>query len=110
MTRNKIGKILGFIVISFWVFILLGHIFGAANEHLQFTETAIMEGVILTLLIFTEIVGFLLNFKYKRLGATIVIIGALFLCVFAGITAGHNKLLAISVSGLPFLIVGILIF
>ncbi|MBO8160441.1 MAG: hypothetical protein H0Z24_02295 [Thermosipho sp. (in: Bacteria)] len=108
MNRRRIGRILGIIVISFWLFIFFSHIFGGADEYL--TESAKVQGTILVLLILAEIVGFILNWKYRKLGATIVLIGAIALCIFAFVTAGQNKLMAISVSGLPFLILGILIF
>jgi len=44
----------------------------------------------------------------ERLGGMVVVAGALALSVFAYVTAGHNKALAVLVSGIPFLVSGVL--
>ncbi|MDK2886147.1 MAG: hypothetical protein PWP54_705 [Thermosipho sp. (in: thermotogales)] len=107
--RTKIGRILGIIVISIWLIIFFGEILGGGGEE-YLTESAKIEGIILMIIVLTEIFGFVLSWKYRKVGALIVIFTAIIFIIFAGVTAGQNVLLAMSVSGLPFLIVGILIY
>ncbi|MBO8139812.1 MAG: hypothetical protein H0Z22_04985 [Thermosipho sp. (in: Bacteria)] len=107
--RRKIGRILGIIIISIWLFIFFGDIFGGESDE-YLVESAKFQGTILLLIMLTEIFGFVLNWKYRRTGALIVIFASIALLIFAGLTAGRNVLLAMASSGLPFLIVGILIF
>lgn len=87
----------------------MGDIFGAENDE-YLVESAKFQGTILFLLMLTEIFGFVLNWKYRRAGALIVIFASIALLIFTGLTAERNVLLAMASSGLPFLIVGILIF
>jgi len=107
--RRKIGRILGIIIISIWLFIFFGDIFGGKSDE-YLVESAKFQGTILLLIMLTEIFGFVLNWKYRRTGALIVIFASIALLIFAGLTAGRNVLLAMASSGLPFLIVGILIY
>lgn len=106
--RRKIGRILGIIIISIWIIIFLGELFGGGDEYL--VEGAELQGMILFLILLIEMFGFVLNWKFRKVGALIVIIASIDLLIFAGVTAGRNVLLAMSVSGLPFLIVKILIY
>ncbi len=66
------------------------------------------EGITLSGLILFTILGLVIAWRNERAGGMIVIAGALALSVFAYVTAGHNKLLAVLVSGGPFLVSGVL--
>ena len=67
-----------------------------------------LEGFILVVLIFLIISGFILAWLEKRIGGSIMVIGSVALCIFAYLTAGHNKSLAVLSSGVPFLLSGVL--
>ncbi len=52
--------------------------------------------------------GVLIAWRRERIGGTVMVIGAIALGTFAYVTAGHNKVFAVLVSGVPFLVPGIL--
>ncbi len=60
------------------------------------------------ILVFISSVGVTIAWFREGIGGLIVVIGGIVLSIFAYITAGHNKVLAMTSSGIPFLIAGIL--
>lgn len=66
------------------------------------------EGIALSGLILFTVLGLVIAWRNEHAGGTIVVAGALALSVFAYLTAGHNKALAVLVSGVPFLVSGVL--
>jgi hypothetical protein len=67
------------------------------------------EGALLGALIVANVTGVLLAWWRARLGGTVLVLAGAALCVFAYVSAGHNKGFAVLVSGAPFLLAGVLI-
>ncbi len=101
-----IARVWGTITAAFWIISLtLSTIFEKTEE---LTPTAWIEGLILGILVFISSVGVTIAWWCEGIGGLIVVIGGIVLSIFAYITAGHNKVLAMASSGIPFLIAGIL--
>ena len=66
------------------------------------------EGAMLMGLVIFVALGVLIAWRREGIGGLVVAIGALALCIFAYVTAGHNKGFAMLISGGPFLVAGIL--
>jgi len=96
-----IARVLGTLASVFWVTALT---LSAIFEKGPITP----EGVMLAGLVATNAVGVFIAWRRERIGGTVTVIGAVALCVFAFVTAGHNKGFAMLVSGGLFLIPGIL--
>jgi len=105
MTR-LIARIIGVIVSTYWVVALLGNVFSLSREAAEPTS---LEGILVLILVLVPISGFIVSWCHIRLGAWIMTISSIALSFFAYFSAGRNKLIAVSVSGLPFLISGILL-
>jgi len=99
--NRLIARILGIVASVYWSVPVLGGIFSR--------EPFTLEGVILFVLVLTAILGFVISWHHVKLGATVMIVSATVLSVFAYITAGRNKLFAVLVSGIPFLISGVML-
>jgi hypothetical protein len=97
-----IARGIGSLAAAWWLFI------GIVELVWPHAPQASMEGAVLAGLMGTTILGVLIAWWKERIGGTIVVVGAVALCVFAYVTAGHNKVLAVLVSGGPFLVAGIL--
>ena len=67
-----------------------------------------LEGAMLAGLVGATVLGVLIAWWREGIGGTIVVVAAVALCIFAYVTAGHNKVFAVLVSGAPFLVAGIL--
>jgi len=72
------------------------------------TPEAKLEGTILGFLVAIVVIGVIIAWFREGIGGTITVIGAIALSIFSYISAGHNKILAVLTSGIPFLIAGIL--
>lgn len=99
------ARIGGVIVSVFWLSTLIT---SAIGETLGSQLRLTLEGVLLTILVVTSTIGVGIAWKYPLNGGKITIISSLFLCIFAYFSAGHNRMFAVAVSGLPFFLVGIL--
>jgi hypothetical protein len=90
---------IGTLIASFWLFIVIVSIF---------TESTAMdiESIIMTILIFSSIVGVIVAWFRELEGGTILLIVALAHSVFAMIVAGRNKGFAMLISGGPFFVIG----
>jgi hypothetical protein len=100
---SLLGRIIGSAASIFWFSSLFLHaIFGE--------EDLSLEGFLLTILIFLNITGIVIAYRNEKAGSFTIIISSLALSIFAYISAGRNEAFAIAVSGLPFLIAGILLF
>lgn len=101
-----IARVWGTITAAFWIISLtLSTIFEKTEE---LTPTAWIEGLILGILVFISSVGVAIAWWREGIGGLIVVIGGIVLSIFAYITAGHNKIFAMLISGIPFLIAGII--
>jgi hypothetical protein len=72
-------------------------------------EPLTAEGALLGVLIVANVAGVVLAWWRGRLGGIVLILAGAALCVFAYLSAGHNKGFAVLVSGAPFLLAGVLI-
>lgn len=90
------------IAVVYWSFPIIGSIFYRDENDSS------LEGLLLTIMIIGISIGFVLAWLKMRIGEIILITGGTILSIFAYITAGRCKWLAISVSGVPFLVSGIL--
>jgi hypothetical protein len=90
---------IGTLIASFWLFIVIVSIF---------TESTAMdiESIIMTILIFSSIVGVTVAWFRELEGGIILLIVALAHSVFAMIVAWRNKGFAMLISGGPFFVIG----
>lgn len=99
---RKAGFIIGFIVASLWGAIFIG---GAFSDQEPFT----LESLILLMLVILNIASLVYALKSLRRGAYLLLASAVLFSIFALVTAGRSQLLALSVSGGPFLAAAILL-
>lgn len=99
--ERRIARGIGTFAGAYWAFILL-------IETIWGDTTVSLEGMILAGLIIVMVIGVAIAWHWEGIGGIIVVIGSITLGTFAYITAGHNKFFAVSVTGLPFLLAGIL--
>ncbi len=62
----------------------------------------------MAILIVASALAVLVAWWQERIGAILVILVGVAHCVFAFLVSGHNTLFAMFISGVPFLLVGIL--
>lgn len=105
MTR-LVGRIIGVIVSSYWIVALLGNVFSPSQKA---AESAPSEGILVLILVLVPVSAFIVSWRHIKLGAWIMTVSSIALSFFAYFSAGRNKLFAVSVSGLPFLISGMLL-
>ena len=67
-----------------------------------------LEGAMLAGLVIFAVLGILIAWWREGIGGTVVLIGAIALGTFAYVTAGHNKVWAMLITGGPLLVTGIL--
>ena len=99
---SKAAILIGIAFGSIWAFVLI-------NEILFGNEPVTLEGIIL----FSMAVLILLFVIYaiarsEQIGGIVIIILSIAMCIFSYGTAGRNKILAVVITGVPFLISGIL--
>lgn len=102
------ARILGSISGAFWVLALTLSTIMESKLGVEPTPEAKLEGIILGCLVAVVVIGVIIAWFREGIGGLIVVIGGIVLSIFAYITAGHNKVLAMASSGIPFLIAGIL--
>lgn len=95
---------IGTLAAAFWVFSLIASGIGDALSGNPLT----LEGAVLATLVIIAVVGVAIAWRRERIGGMVTVVAAVALCVFAYITAGHNRGYAMAVSGGPFLLAGIL--
>jgi hypothetical protein len=100
--RRRIARGLGSLALVWWLFI------GIMKIVFPHAPDASGEGAILGMLMGIAMIGVLIVWWREGVGGMITVIGGIALCIFAWITAGHNKGFAMLVSGGPFLVAGIL--
>lgn len=100
--RNRwIARGIGSLVAAFYLFIC---IFYALFDPPTWT----LEEVIMTGLVTTSLLGVLIAWWREEIGGVILVTCGIAHSTFAFIVSGHNKGLAMLVSGGPFLLVGVL--
>jgi hypothetical protein len=90
---------IGTLIASFWLFIVVVSIFTESTD--MDTESAIM-----TILIFSSIIGVIVAWFRELEGGVILLVVAIAHSINALIVAGRNKGFALLVSGGPFFIIG----
>ncbi len=99
------ARIGGVIVSIFWISSLFSSaIGGSIGSQLRLT----LEGILLSVLIVASTIGVGIAWKLPLTGGKITVVSSLFLCIFSYFSAGHNKLFAVAISGLPYFLVGVL--
>ena len=96
------ARVIGIIIGAFWVISLI------ASSIAEFGTPVQIEGFILAGLITINVAGVITAWWKEKIGGIIIVAAAVSLCTFSYIEAGHNKILALLISGFPFLISGIL--
>jgi hypothetical protein len=107
--QNKIllwvAKIGGLIVSLSWIAVLIA----AGIGKVQTGESIFtINSILLVVLIVASMVGVGIAWVNPDRGGKITIISSLFLGIFAFFSAGNNHFFAVTVSGLPFFLVGLL--
>ncbi len=95
------ARIIGLAAGFLWTFVLLSGALssgGVYNQQLTF----------LFLLIVANFASVIVALWEEKIGGILLILFSAILCVFALMIAGHNKIIAASISGLPFLLSGVL--
>ena len=111
MTNNKakrmrqIARWVGAIVGAIFLFIFISE---GIIEAVTGENPPGIEGIILAGLVIIAIVGIVIAWWRKGVGGTVVTAAAIALCVFAFVTAGRMKIIAVLFAGGPFLASGIL--
>ena len=99
---TKIALYIGLIFGAVWIFTF---VVGAFIEN----EPIIVEGILLTVIVLLILFGVIVAIIHSgKTGGVLVVIFSIILCIFAYVTAGRNKIFAVLVSGVPFLIAGVL--
>jgi hypothetical protein len=93
------ARILATLVTLYWL--LIGVLTG-----LHETAPLDLESAIMALLFITSTVFVLVAWVRERLGGILLLLVGSAHCIFAWIASGHNRLLAVAISGLPYLIFG----
>ena len=103
------GRILRFIsraiatgATLFWLFVL------SASVFVEEAGGTSIEGWFLLGLIMAAAAGSVVMYLRQGTGSVVVLIAGVALAVFAVVTAGRNQLLAVLVSGFPFIVAGLL--
>ena len=94
-----IARGVGSSVVALWLF--MGIAYDIVESRLWTLEDAIMAGLVIT-----SALGVLIAWWREGIGGTILVICAAAHSTFAYVVAGHNKALAMLISGGPFLLIG----
>lgn len=100
------ARIWGTTVASFWGLTLLLHAVGDAQEIAN--EPFMIEGLVLSLLVIAAVLATVHAWTYEFHGGIALLVVGMALAVFALMTAGRNHWFAVAVSGLPFVVSGML--
>ena len=106
LVMRWVARGLGTLVAAAWLFVLVGSIFEPSEP--ESLEGAMFEGAILSVLALVAIAGVALAWWRELLGGTILVADGWGLVVFALLTAGRNRGLAVLSSGAPFFVAGLL--
>jgi hypothetical protein len=95
------ARTIGVIVALFWIIMIIA---AAIAESSSLT----FEGFFIAVMVIGNSAGVILSWTNERKGGLITLLFGISFCIFALISAGRNHLLAMLVSGGPFVLVGVL--
>jgi hypothetical protein len=98
---RRMARIIGSLAAALW---FLAGLAGAILASDLWT----LESGILTALIVASLVSGLTAWWREAMGGAFVVVCGVAFSIFAGVTAGHNKVFAVMVTGVPFSIAGLL--
>ena len=99
---RKIARIASVIVGGYWAFAL-------SMEAIMLKKMVWnLETTLLVTLVVILLIGVVIAWINEKIGGTVLILAGIGFSVFAYFSAGRNQILAMSVSGVPFIICGIL--
>jgi hypothetical membrane protein len=99
---RRAGLALSSAAAVFWLLIGLA---GAFSEGEPWTvESSLLAALVLAATLATAVA-----FRRRRAGGALLVAAGAIFCVFSYVTAGHNKWVAVAVSGLPFVVAGSLL-
>lgn len=98
---RRTARGLGTLVAGFWVLI-------GVLEAIAGTDPWTVESAVLATLIVAAALAVAAAWWREGIGGILLILVGAAHCVFAFIAAGHNKLFAVAITGVPFLLVGTL--
>ena len=98
---RRSGRILGAVLVLWWLFI-------AVASFLSEREPMTGESYALIGFVVTAVLLILLSWRWEKAGGALLVLLGLAFSVFGYFSAGHNQWIAILVSGVPFLLVGLL--
>jgi hypothetical protein len=97
---------IGSVAAAWWLFIGIMEVVWPHTP--EASPEASLEGALLAGLMGVAILGTLVAWWREGIGGSILVAGGVALCIFAYVSAGHNKGFAVLVSGAPFLVAGAL--
>lgn len=95
------ARIFGTTIVFFWLIVALAY-------GIQGSPKQGMEDTLMAILVVGTTVGVLLAWKFERMGGLITLLFGIAHSVFALFAAGHNHAFAMSISGGPYILTGIL--
>jgi len=98
---RRSARILGVVLIGWWLFVIVASAF-SEREPLTGESYALIAFVI------TAVPLIVASWQWEKVGGALLILLGLAFSVFGYFSAGHNQWIAILVSGVPFLLVGLL--
>ena len=100
-----IARIGGLVISISWITFLIAT---GIREHQNGVTIFTLKSILLGILILTSTIGVGIAWINPELGGKVTIISSLFLCIFAYFAAGSFRFFAVTVSGIPFFLVGLL--
>ncbi len=97
----NLARIIGLSAGFFWVFVLLSGSFERNSPY----KLQLMLVFILICINFASVV---LALWSERIGGVLLVVSSIVLCAFAFFVSGQNRIVAMLVSGFPFLLSGVL--
>jgi hypothetical protein len=100
-----VARVGGVIVSISWI----GFLSTAGIKEYQSGEAIFtIKGILLAILIITSSIGVGIAWKNPDLGGKVTIVSSLFLCIFAYFSTETNRFFGVTISGIPFFLVGLL--
>lgn len=99
------GRVLGGLAAAWWVVAVVGGAIAGPDSNAEGDAAAEAVGVVV--LVAANVSAFAAALVRERLGSRLMVAAGSLFCVFALMTAGRNQVLAMLVSGAPFVLSGL---